>query len=203
MTDINIDSNSEQVLIRIKRHWIVLVRGILLTFFIWFICIFGFAISSGTRAGAPLISVILFMVCFVLLMFVHHWLFLSFLGWELSIWVITTTRVINFKNIPYIENDVNFIDIKEIEQIVQVKHGFLQNFLNYGKVIINIPANQQQIVFENLPQPSKLANFVEAVQKNRSFQVMTIEELENFFRRKYEYIISKWCIDEPECPIEA
>jgi hypothetical protein len=203
MTDINTDENSEQVLMRIKRHWIVLVRGFFLLFFLWFICIFGFVVASGIRVGAPLISVILFFVCFLLLVFAHHWIFLSFLGWELSIWVITTTRIISFTNIPYIENDINFVDIKEIEQIQQVKHGFLRNYLNYGTVIVQIPANQQQIVFENLPQPAKLANLVEAVQKNRSFESMTIEELEAFFRRKYEYLISKWCVDEPECQVEA
>lgn len=203
MTDINTDPNSEQVLIRIKRHWIVLVRGIMLLIFLWFICGFGFVIANGIRIGAPLISAILFLVCFILIVFAHHWIFLRFLGWELSIWIITSSRIINFKNIPYIENDINFIDIKEIEQIMQIKHGFLQNFLNYGKVVIQIPANQQQIVFENLPHPAKLANFVEAVQKNRTFQEMTIEELEAFFRRKYEYLINKWCAEEPECPIEA
>jgi hypothetical protein len=160
-------------------------------------------VANGIRPGAPYVSIFLFFICFTLLTFSHHWLFLTFLGWELSIWVITTTRVINFRNIPYIENDINFIDINEIEQIQQVKHGFIQNFLNYGTVIIQIPANQQKIVFRNLPQPSKLANFVEAVQKKRSLQVMTVEELEAFFRRKYEYIINKWCIDESTCEVEA
>jgi hypothetical protein len=203
MTETTLDENSEQVLIRIKRHWIVLVRIVFLFLFIWLICIFGFTVANGIRPGAPYVSIFLFFICFTLLTFSHHWLFLTFLGWELSIWVITTTRVINFRNIPYIENDINFIDINEIEQIQQVKHGFIQNFLNYGTVIIQIPANQQKIVFRNLPQPSKLANFVEAVQKKRSLQVMTVEELEAFFRRKYEYIINKWCIDESTCEVEA
>lgn len=201
MIDNNLDPNSEQVLIRIKRHWIVLVRGIILVFFLWFICIFGFAIAGGIRIGAPLISFILFIICLILLIFAHHWLFLTFLGWELSIWVVTNTRVISFTNIPYIENDVNFIDINEIDQIEQVKHGFIQNFLNYGTIIIQIPANQQKIVFKNLPHPSKLANIVEAIQKKRTFQSMTIEELSDFFHRKYEYIIENWCCDEPECAV--
>jgi len=200
MTDINIDQNSEQVFLRIKRHWIILIPGVLLLLFLWVICLFGFIIANGIRAGAPFISSVLFLLCFTVIVFAHHWIFLRFLGWELSIWIITSSRIINFKNIPYIENDINFVDIKEVEQIIQIKRGLLQNFLNYGNVIIQIPANQQQIIFEYLPHPSKLANIVEAVQKNRVFQEMTIGELKAFFRRKYEYMISKWCKEEPACP---
>lgn len=52
--------------------------------------------------------------------------------------------------------DVSTTKIDKIEDITSVTSGFMSSIFDYGTVIIQTAAAKQELMFENVPQPSKI-----------------------------------------------
>jgi len=179
----------QEVVLCLEDHWIVLVKpfigflsSIAIFFFLW--------MSSRIINGSfLLLSDFLLLFAFAIVIVGINRMFIALLDWELSSWIITTKRVIDFQFSPYLENDVTFIDIDKIDEIEKKKHGFWSNLFNYGDVYMNISASPVPIVFHYIPQPGKFVNLIESIRDHRLGEEIDIEVLQGIYGRKYRAVL--------------
>jgi hypothetical protein len=66
-------------------------------------------------------------------------------------------------------DDMVHIDISKINKIEKRKHGLIRNVLNYGIVQVELTNTQGMIELDNVPNPSKFVNKVEALKNSGRF----------------------------------
>ena len=179
----------QDVVLCLEDHWIVLVRP--LVGFISSLCIFFFLWMAARviNGSLVLLSDFLLLFAFCIVLVGLNRMFIALLDWELSSWIITTKRVIDFQFSPYLENDVTFIDIDKIDEIEKKKHGFWSNLLNYGDVYMNVAASPVPIIFRYIPQPGKFVNLIESIRDHRLDEEIDIEVLQGIYGRKYRAVL--------------
>lgn len=84
----------------------------------------------------------------------------SFLIWFFSVYIITDERVIDVDFHNLLHKDVSSAKINNVEDVTSVVGGTLRSIFNYGTVIIQTAGSQQQIEFEDVPQPAKVTKLL-------------------------------------------
>lgn len=96
----------------------------------------------------------------------------SFLNWFYHVYIITDERIIDVDFLSMIYKDISTTKIDKIEDITSLNAGFLGSLVDYGTVIIQTAATKQELQFENVPHPSKVASLLN--------DLILEEELEKF-----------------------
>ncbi len=81
----------------------------------------------------------------------------TFLNWFYHVYIITDERIIDVDFLSMIYKDISTTKIDKIEDITSVNTGFLASLVDYGTVIIQTAATKQELQFESVPHPSKVA----------------------------------------------
>lgn len=140
----NVSITEGERLIRVSgEHWMTyaapcFIYVLLTTAGIFLLIVSGHMVSQNNWVAAVsfVLSLILFLVgC--------HGFYFVVLGELTSCFVITTQRVIHFKNVIILREEMSEVSFKMIKTVEASKRGFLQYLLNYGslnfedKLIIN------------------------------------------------------------------
>lgn len=148
-----------------REHWMVFLN----VFFLYGIgLLLGavlFWLGNGFYAQSSVLGLSLLFTAFFVVLVVHHWLFMMVVSSELSGWVITNKRIIEFNFLPYVRHDMSYLSIHEVGAIVKQQHGLTKNFLHYGEVEINIATSQQTIKYHFVPYPGRFVDLVSRLEK--------------------------------------
>lgn len=158
-------SDDERLVASLQDHWIVLVLPGFLYVFSWGFAYGLYTLGVAWRSEQPNLSLLLWLIAFVVITLVHQLFFGFLLCRELSSWVLTSKRIVEFSFLPYFRHDIEVLPISEIHEIEKKKHGLLANLLNYGNLEINIGTIPTPFVFENVPRPTELANLITELYK--------------------------------------
>jgi hypothetical protein len=156
---------NEEIVMIVNDHWIVLLKkliAIVIGIFLVTTIVFSASIIKGH------VSTILYLIAFITATILVHWMFISFISWSLSNWIITTKRVILFNQIPFVKNNSRIILISEIHEIEKKKQRIIQNIFDYGEVHINVAASPQAICLYYIPKPSRFVNIIEVIKTNQN-----------------------------------
>ncbi len=181
-------AEGEQVVLAVNDHWVAIFRQIFgyLTVLALFILVVIFAgwINGYSQDSAKAI-VLIAIALFALL---NHWFFLHVIQWDLSNWFVTTHRIIEFDNKPFIKSDMRFVKISEIHEVEKRKHGLVRNILDYGDVIINVAAVPEPMVLRYVTQPSKFVHLIQAIRNEKLHHELNIPNLRQKYGRKYRFL---------------
>ncbi len=100
-----------------------------------FCCLLAFSSSfslSGVFPPFESLSLTIFLAAFLLFSFAHHWFFLRLLSEAADSIIITNCRSIHFHTHLFFYSDMRENSFDKMRTVEAVKHGFLQNVLNYG-----------------------------------------------------------------------
>ncbi|MDP3976012.1 MAG: hypothetical protein Q8P95_03785 [bacterium] len=155
-----VESGVEEVIVSINDHWVILVRPFLTFVSGWGIFAFLWICSDLLFEVSTTASALLLLFAALLLLVVNHLFLIRLLNWEISTLVVTNKKVIDFRNTPFIEDDTIFINLDEVHEIEKRKHGFFENLLNYGEMVINLAASPEPIIIYHIPNPGGITNLV-------------------------------------------
>lgn len=80
----------------------------------------------------------------------------NFLSWFFQVNIITDERIIDIDFYSLIFKKVSSAKLDNIEDITSSTGGFLRSLMNYGTVIVQTAATQQEFEFIDVPQPDKV-----------------------------------------------
>jgi len=85
----------------------------------------------------------------------------GFFKWYFNVFFITTRRVIDVDFFNLIDRRVSDAEIEKIQDVTYSTGGALGTTLNYGDVLIQTASEIQQISFEKVPNPEKVADILD------------------------------------------
>lgn len=80
-----------------------------------------------------------------------HKIFAGIFSYFLNIVVFTNTRVIEHKKTLFLEDTHEYLDIVKIQDVRKYQNGFLENFLQYGGLLIVLSSSQSTKPLNHVP----------------------------------------------------
>lgn len=151
----DVQRENEEVLLLIREHPITLVPWILNTFGLVLILII---INLLIPPLFTLQQVLFFNIFSSAVIFAYAWL--NFLRWYFQVGIITNERIldVNFKSILY--KEVNITNVSNIEEITSRSGGYIGSLFNYGNIYIKTAGANEDIEFENSPNPTAIIKLI-------------------------------------------
>ncbi len=149
---IDIQADTEQIVLVLRRHLVTQISSVLILL-------------------AMVLLPLLFSVSQIFAFLPVSFRFAAAIGWYLAtagyslecyfkwfyrVFIVTDERIIDVDFISMIYKDVSTTKIDKIEDITSTTSGFFSSIFDYGTVIIQTAATQQEIQFEDVPQPAKV-----------------------------------------------
>ncbi|MDD5054793.1 MAG: hypothetical protein PHZ00_00825 [Candidatus Peribacteraceae bacterium] len=139
-------------LIRVSsEHWMTYVMPLFIYVLLTAGGIFFLLIAGYTVAESDWIAISSFLLSFILFLAGCHGFYFVVLGEFTSFYVITTQRVVHFKNVIILREEMSEVSFEMIKTVEASKRGFLQYLLNYGslnfenKLIINYVSHPHSV----------------------------------------------------------
>lgn len=157
----------EEVVLVVRKHpvtqltWII--NSILLLILGFILSIFVFP-----QILAPNLN---FVFIVFLLVFVFSYFWLNFLFWYFTVGIITTERVLDLDFLSILYKEFTATTIDQVSDISTKIGGFAGSLFNYGDVFVKTEGFQQNIEFDDVPQPSEIVKIINDLMKN--FQART------------------------------
>jgi ABC-type multidrug transport system fused ATPase/permease subunit len=168
---------NEHVLMFLRRHWIVVLKIILIAIFFSAIPVLIYVslanLTNYFDSEAFTAFFTLFISAFYL--FVVLYTFTNFIDYYLDVWMVTNQRIINIEQEGLFNRIVAEKDLGRMQDITSEVHGFLGTILNYGDVYIQTAAEKERFIFRQVPFADEVArrisNLVSEYQKlNKNFE---------------------------------
>lgn len=90
----------------------------------------------------------------------------SVLYWYFNIFMVTNQHIIDIDFISLLSRSVTDIEIKDIESVRTNMSGVARSLFNFGNVAIETAAKHQEVLFENVPYPDRVADQIEDLSDN-------------------------------------
>ncbi len=119
-----------------------------------------FLYVAGTFSGNEFIKGLVTIIVSVFLLFVTLFAYINWLINYLKIQVITDAHIVDIDQLNLFSRKISELDLEEIQDISATKKGVLQDFLNYGDVVIQTAGERENFIFDKIPEPDQLARDV-------------------------------------------
>ncbi|HMR01237.1 MAG TPA: hypothetical protein PKA32_02495 [Candidatus Gracilibacteria bacterium] len=184
MNDSHKKIENEDIIIHVNRHWVQLIKPLLSLFLVWSLALS--FIHLAFLSNEQMTANIHFIGAVIILTIGNHWFFYRLLHWQLSSSLITNQRVIHFRNMPFVRNDILYVRIDEIHEVEEKMPGLLPNLLDYGSAIINLAAVTETISLNYIPHPATFTNLIEIIRENKHEEIDVLRELCEPYSQKYK-----------------
>jgi len=179
----------EEVIALLQEHWVTMVGPFFIYLLGWLFFFFFFFIAGLLKTVSLIAGFFVLIFAFCILLVGHHFFFLYLIEYLVSSLIITNKRLIEIRFFPFFLDDVSYIEINQIHEIDKIKHGLLQNLLNYGEVCFNVLRRRESIIFRNVRYPSKFINMIEAIKVNKPLIKGDLKAMGASCPKKYRYLL--------------
>lgn len=147
----------EEILMLVKRHWVVYVL-LILVFLVWIICsITSYAIFWALLM-VNLINILFWMLFLILL-------YIKWLDHELDMYVITNNRIIWVEQVAFLNRTVTECNLWQVQEVNSRTKWLLANVLNYWTLTIltawNATNMQMDFSPDSMNAARKILNIVD------------------------------------------
>ncbi|WKZ30596.1 MAG: hypothetical protein QY314_02355 [Candidatus Dojkabacteria bacterium] len=163
----------ETIILFLRQHPVVLVPAVfrsLMIFAIGLIISLGIgaiADSSGLKMGAS----IFVLMTFVVVVAVTN-MFFSFLQWYYTVFIITTTRLIDIDFLTLFDASMSSTLLEVIQDVSKSSPGFFSTLFDMGSIMIQTAGENNKFEISNVPRPRDvldiLMDLIENLKKNDS-----------------------------------
>jgi hypothetical protein len=154
--------DSEQVLMLCRRHWIYLWPQIAIYLLLAVIPPVMLGVLLDQAGGFHGMGEKIFWV--VAWTYLGYWLVRIFLSWyryRHDIWAITNQRLIDgYKRHPF-SLRVSTVDLVNVQDMTIQRDGLLRTMLDYGDIVCQTAAEQQDFRLTGIPDPRKVQSLVD------------------------------------------
>jgi len=152
---------NEKIILSLRRHWFVFFQKIL-KFIFWtilplivYLFLQSFFVEILTH---PFIGPLLIVAASLYYLFIWLMLFYDWVDYYLDIWLVTDRQIINVRQIGLFNRTVSKQPLTRVQDVMAESKGFLPTFLHYGTVYIQTAGSAERFVFEQIPNPFKVAD---------------------------------------------
>jgi len=157
----------ENILLILRRHWIVAVFEFLPILFYLVVIIFlhFFVFRTGAFFQVNINpDLVVLIETFFLMVF---WLavFIIWIDYYLDVWIITDQRIINIEQFGLFRRHVSELEHGKVQDVTTEVHGLLPTLLRYGFIYIQTAGEKERFVFKQVPNPTKVRKIIMQLQE--------------------------------------
>lgn len=89
--------------------------------------------------------------------------FRAWVVFSLDAWVATTKRILNIEQKGLFSRVVSELPLDKIEDVTVMVHGVIPTLLHYGDLRIQTAGEEEHFLFDNVPNPQKVAQQIMAL----------------------------------------
>jgi len=147
----------EEILIILRAHWLTNIPWVLISLILFFApaVLRFFPLLSSFPVRFQLMFVVVWYL--ILLMYVFE----RFLSWFFNLSIITDERIIDIDFLNLTTKKVADCDIDKIQDVAYTNAGAIGTIFNFGNVQIQTAAELLEFIFENVPNPAKVADILQ------------------------------------------
>jgi len=147
----------EEILMILRAHWTTNIPWVFMGGLLFFapVVLSFFPLLSSFPLRFRFMFVVVWYL--ILLMFVFE----KFLSWFFNMTIITDERIVDVDFINLTTKKISDADIDKIQDVSYTNAGAIGTIFNYGNVTVQTAAEVQEFVFENVPNPAKVANILQ------------------------------------------
>lgn len=168
------DIHDEKVLLSIQSHWIELLRSIA-TFMLGIgMFLFFWQVTLNVLPYHEGLGFILFVIGSSFSLIAYHFGFIFIFKWLISTVIITDQSLVIIRYLPFVEDDIVYIDIERCHEIDKKQHGLVKNILRYGEVTINAGSGAV-LRFNHVRHPEKFVALIETIKLKKNLKNLDLK----------------------------
>jgi membrane protein YdbS with pleckstrin-like domain len=144
--------DDEQLLLKIRKHWLLLMLELLPIKFAIIVPLIALLIFPSLLTGG---AVQLVMMC------LSAWLLLCIIGiatvwtnYYLDLWIVTDKRIVSMEQITLFHREATTMRMERIQDTTIEFPGFLSTFFNFGNLTVHTAGEHTKSqTFEGIPDP--------------------------------------------------
>ncbi len=157
----DLDLSHENILLTLRKHWVVFARDSIGTLIVGFLPL----ILAGGLAVAPygFSSDLAFLRVLAILWLLVCWLALALIwtAYYLDIWLVTDKHIYVVEQIGLFNRQVRTVALERVQEIQVRTEGFLQTAFGYGTIEVHTASgDEESAVFRGIPSPQMVRSFV-------------------------------------------
>lgn len=158
----------EKILMMLRAHWITNIP--------WVIMAIILILAPGVLASFPLLSSfplkfrLVFVIAWYLIALMY--IFEKFLSWFFNLSIITDERIVDVDFINLTTKKVSDCDLDKIQDVSFANSGSFGTIFNYGNVIVQTAAELVEFVFDNVPDPAKVAEVLQHLRTEEKIEAI-------------------------------
>lgn len=149
-------NTDETILLALRSHWftnvpwiLTLIVMLLVPSLIHFVPTFSLALNLQV-----IITFSWYLIAFA-------YAFEQFLSWYFDVFIVTDRRVVDIDFNNLLDKKFSEADLSRIQDVTSRVSGVSQTIFNYGTVLIQTAAEQNEIIFEKVPNPEKVVRLLQ------------------------------------------
>lgn len=153
----------EKVLLKLRKHWIILVRDVSATALLGILPFLLFGIV-GLTVSAPfnLSGLIPFAGLVSALWLLVIWMTLAVVwtNYYLDLWVVTNQRIVSVDQINLFNRKITTLALENIQEISVQTENVFETFMHYGTVNIETASPENDVLMEGIPHPERIRTII-------------------------------------------
>lgn len=147
----------EEVVLLLRRHFITNLPWIVFSLFLIILPVFFPLIIRSFPFPQLSPSTVILMLAFYYLI-IMGFVLLNFTLWYFHVGLITTLRVLDIDLAGILYRQVTVTRHENVEDVTYSQTGFRPSLFNYGNVHVQTAGTQENVEFDRVPRPSKVAD---------------------------------------------
>lgn len=162
----------EEIKLIIRRHWAGFLGTLILSAaMLIFPLILVIALSVFSKDIVATYREIIIVAIGGYTLFLETFIFGSWINFYYDVIIITSERLVNINQEGLLSREVSELSLREIQDVTAQQEGFLQSFLDYGKLVVETagegttgmpskPGIEGYFTIEDVPQTNKIARSI-------------------------------------------
>lgn len=151
----------EQVLLKIRKHWLVYTANATSLFVLLILPYVGFRLlgieTVNVTEKMRHLFILLYVGWFLLL---WTYFFITWTNTFLDAWIVTDRRIIDIEQISMFHRDVTDFRHERIQDITIEERGLLGNLFGFGNVHVQTAGEERALRIDTVPQPYKIREII-------------------------------------------
>lgn len=158
---------NEQVILFLRRHWIIFLMR-LLTIVIAIVAVitifFLFNSLKDNFKESSFYNLVLFGESLATL-FIWNFFFILWLDYYLDAWIVTTERIINIEQRGFFSRDISELKLVKIQDVTSEIIGVIPTLLDYGNIYVQTAGETERFAFCEIPHPNQVKTVIVQLQE--------------------------------------
>ena len=158
-------NEDEQIIIAVRKHWVVFRTPFLLTFFFPFVLIAFSMFVSDPQFHLPAffsekVSVGLMYICFIIFIIGFFMFIVQLFLWYRTFYIVTNQRLIKIEQENFFTHQAHHMYLDKVQDAILRIPGFQAVLYGYGNISVQGSSKTAQIEFNKVGKPKKMQQII-------------------------------------------